>query len=207
MTATLPAWPTPVRTVRPYLGVSFNNVGADAQTRQPSGALVGRVVAGGPARRAGLRVGDVIFRADGQDLGPELTLNDAVNLHVPGEVIELTIWRDGRELSFLVTLDTAQEYVFLLSPIQHELQRVGLSLLEVADGLVVEHVAVGSPAHEAGLMVGDLVVAMNGETELNGDTLTALLNTIAEGQAITVMVKRDSVRHQFTITVSQELRP
>ncbi len=203
----MPAWPTPVSSERPYLGVSFSPVSADAGSGQPAGARIGRVVAGGPAEEAGLHVGDVIFRADGQNLSPDRSLNDAVKAHQPGEVIVLDIWREGKDLAVSVKLGMAYEFTFSLSPIQHELKRIGLSLLEVTNGLVVEKIVAGSPAHDAGLMVGDLVVAINGQADLSSEALVTLLEEATAARAVEFTVERDNVRRQITVSVGSGPRP
>ena len=197
----LPTMPTPVGEARPYLGVSYTDVTPSAESGQPAGALVGRVVAGGPALDAGVRVGDVIFQVDGRNLTKDWSLDSAVNAHQPGEVMTLTLWRAGEVLALSITLGQAVEYVFSFSPIEYELKRLGLSLLEVAGGLVIQDVIFGSPAHRAGLEVGDLVVAVNDQTDLHSAALPQLLEAIEAEQVVTLTVERSESRDQMVVTI------
>jgi serine protease Do len=186
----LPTWPTPARAERPYVGLSFISVTPDPQRSRPGGALVARVVPGGPARQAGLREEDLIFQADERDLSPDWTLKDAVDAHLPGEAMTLALWRAGREAALSVTLGTAYEYTFLLPPLQGALPRLGLALLEVPEGLVVKSVTPGSPADDAGLMVGDLLVALEGQAPLSEEMLSATLRQAPAQQPLTLAVER-----------------
>ncbi|WP_431784212.1 S1C family serine protease [Streptomyces chumphonensis] len=65
------------------------------------------VVEGGPADRAGIEEGDVITAVDGDVVrtGEELIVK--IRSHRPGDRLDLTVLRDGREESVTVTLDTA----------------------------------------------------------------------------------------------------
>lgn len=76
----------------------------------PTGALVARVVPGGPADEAGIEAGDeelrfqgqqvtaggdVIVAVDGQDVVEESDLAEAIAEHSPGDTVVLEVLRDG----------------------------------------------------------------------------------------------------------------
>jgi regulator of sigma E protease len=71
-------------------------------------AAVGTVAEGSPAERAGLEAGDFVLRGNGQEIqgwGQWVEFLEAR----PGETVELTVVRDGRELAVAATLDSVQE--------------------------------------------------------------------------------------------------
>ncbi len=61
-----------------------------------------------PARKAGLQAGDVIVKADGQDVDRMSTLQRIVRNHNPGETIEVEVMRYGQRKTFRVTLMEAE---------------------------------------------------------------------------------------------------
>ncbi|MDT0566529.1 trypsin-like peptidase domain-containing protein [Streptomyces sp. DSM 3412] len=65
------------------------------------------VTSGGPADRAGMRSGDVITEVDGQRVhsGDELIVK--VRAHRPGDRLELTLLRDGKERTVSLTLGSS----------------------------------------------------------------------------------------------------
>ncbi|WTS81519.1 trypsin-like peptidase domain-containing protein [Streptomyces sp. NBC_00104] len=65
------------------------------------------VTSGGPADRAGIRSGDVITEVDGQRVhsGDELIVK--VRAHRPGDRLELTLLRNGRERTVTLTLGSS----------------------------------------------------------------------------------------------------
>ena len=76
----------------------------------PQGADVVTVIAGSPAEKAGIQVGDVIYKIDGT------TLNDAsggmskvVATKKPGDTISLDIWRNGASINIKVILSESPQ--------------------------------------------------------------------------------------------------
>ena len=83
----------------PMLGIglstaSASNLGETARL----GALIQSVVAGGPASRAGLKVGDVLIALEGRDvLGPAEVIS-TIDKYGAGQPLRATVLRDGQTL-------------------------------------------------------------------------------------------------------------
>ncbi|MCD6284317.1 MAG: PDZ domain-containing protein [Anaerolineae bacterium] len=86
---------------RPWLGVSF--------VMGPEGAQVTSVVPGSPADEEGLEVDDVITEVDGVAATASRPLDELILGYEPGDRIELTVTRDGRERTVRVRLATRME--------------------------------------------------------------------------------------------------
>jgi membrane-associated protease RseP (regulator of RpoE activity) len=87
---------TPVPGERPYLGIRY--------IQRPRGAEVQEVIPGSPAEEAGLRVGDLIRKVDGQAVNSSHPLADVLSAYRPGDRVVLTVEREGREIEIPVTL-------------------------------------------------------------------------------------------------------
>jgi S1-C subfamily serine protease len=83
-----------------YLGVSTGE-----STDGRVGALVADVEAGLAAAEAGIRQGDVITAVDGSPVVGSAELGAAIKDHDAGDVVELTVVRDGTEQQISATLD------------------------------------------------------------------------------------------------------
>ncbi|HET7294591.1 MAG TPA: trypsin-like peptidase domain-containing protein [Vicinamibacteria bacterium] len=96
------------RVARGYLGVQLEEVDPDLQRllglREPKGAMVLDVVPGRAGERAGLRRYDVITALSGQPIEDGDELVRAVAGKQPGSVVNLSVVRDGRELSLRAEL-------------------------------------------------------------------------------------------------------
>jgi C-terminal processing protease CtpA/Prc len=81
----------------PFLGVTC--VGREA------GCQITSIGPGSPAEKAGLRVKDVITSFDGHDVHAFDELAKRVAQRKPGEEVEITLLRDGKEISIRAVLD------------------------------------------------------------------------------------------------------
>lgn len=100
---------------RPQLGISMRNL-SDAMYYHyqelrnidiDAGVYVEEVTSGSPAADAGIRVGDIIISADGEDVDNLAYLRYLLYTHDVGDTMELTIYRNGDEVNLTVTLDQA----------------------------------------------------------------------------------------------------
>jgi S1-C subfamily serine protease len=91
-----------------YLGVRFESLNAELARQEnltvAEGAIIREVVAGGPAAKAGLQVGDVLTAVGSEPVNAHNTLNDRIAAHQPDDSIELTVLRAGETLPIKVTL-------------------------------------------------------------------------------------------------------
>ncbi|HNX50432.1 MAG TPA: M20/M25/M40 family metallo-hydrolase [Thermoanaerobaculaceae bacterium] len=68
------------------------------------GVKVAQVTPGSPAAAAGIREGDVLLAIDAQRLQGLADLSAALKAHAPGDVVAVTVQRDGKELGLAATL-------------------------------------------------------------------------------------------------------
>lgn len=68
-----------------------------------SGAFVDGVRPDSPAEQAGLLSGDIITALDGEQITPERTLAQMLAAYEPGDTVDLTVLRDGAEVSVSLT--------------------------------------------------------------------------------------------------------
>jgi len=92
----------------PFLGISGLTVDAAfaEQYKLPvkSGAIVQDIVAGSPASKAGLKVGDIIVSADGASVTSFEELLSAIRNSAIGKEIALEVVRDGKHVKITATL-------------------------------------------------------------------------------------------------------
>jgi S1-C subfamily serine protease len=106
----------------PSLGVQTNETLSRAVARQfgIQGAAILRVRPGGPAAQVGLRgarfgrqsaiyAGDVIVALNGKAVDNVAGLLTLLDDCKPGEVVQLTVWRDGKKIRVAVTLRSGED--------------------------------------------------------------------------------------------------
>jgi len=88
------------------LGVSYQQINSQEARvyNLPVGAYVSAVKPGSPAQRARVQPRDIITKIDGRALTDPHSLEEMIANHSPGETATLTVWRNGKTISFKVTL-------------------------------------------------------------------------------------------------------
>ena len=94
---------------RPYIGITGSDITDTTIKQNPTanlvvGAYVRSVSEYSPAEKAGIKVGDIIIKADNQTIKTMNELNTIKNKHNIGDTITLTIMRDGAEKTVDITL-------------------------------------------------------------------------------------------------------
>jgi serine protease Do len=162
------------------------------------GALINGVTEGSPAQKAGVKEEDVVVAIDGEKVSSETALLRVVAFKRPDSVVTLSVLRAGKPLELKVRLGVRPdiEKVGDLDRKPPEggdaRKRLGLSLQEVdprmaqASGLprlgaLVADVAPGSPAEQAGLQRGMVVVELNRKAVRSRDELVAGLKELKPG--------------------------
>jgi serine protease Do len=163
----------------PYLGLMLTSVKDldDAQKAKVgknvpgTGAFVAEVTPGGPASRSSIRPGDVITQIDGQKMSGASDVVDYVSAHDIGAKVTLHYVREGKPAEAQVALGELPNEDMR----QPESQgKIGMALQtltpDVADslglergtkGAVITDVIQGSPADQAGLKPGDVIVEVD----------------------------------------------
>jgi regulator of sigma E protease len=155
-------------------------------------AVIGRLVEGGPAAQAGLRIGDQIVAVDGRrvDFWEDI-LKKVQDLR--GETIQLTVRRDGGDKNVGVT--PARSKMRDLFGDEREVWDIGARPYAAP---VIGEVLTGFPAEQAGLKSGDRVVGLEGKPVLTWDDLAEAIHK-RPGQATRLEIQRG--RETLTVSV------
>ena len=170
---------------RGYLGVEAQQVSPamaaalnlPKQNPERAGALVAQIESDSPAAKAGLQPGDVITSVDGKAVGNPRDLARRIAAVKPGDEAKIEVLQGGQTKTVSVKVTSLpseqqmananaagqQEGVGLaLAPISPEL-RSQLDLPEHMNGAAVVNVKPGSPADQAGIQQGDVIVGVGTE--------------------------------------------
>lgn len=104
---------------RTYLGVYVTEITAEIAKNYnlpvSEGAYIysssnySAVVSGSPAAKAGLRDKDIVTKVNGVSVGAAGSLTNLIGEYKPGDTVQLTVVRDGKEIAVNVTLEGYSE--------------------------------------------------------------------------------------------------
>ncbi len=93
---------------RGYLGVNVVEVTSEIATHlkldEPKGIYIARVIPKCAAEKAGLREGDVLTKVNNMDVNSYASMMEEVALFNPGDAVEVTYLRDGKQQTATLTL-------------------------------------------------------------------------------------------------------
>lgn len=105
------------RLVKPFIGVRYLLITPEIAKAQKLGKDTGAwvtngdqpnqpaIVSGSPADKAGIKDGDIILEVNGKKITVDNPLATIVSQAKPGDILELKIWRAGKEITVKVTLE------------------------------------------------------------------------------------------------------
>ena len=176
--ALLPELSTKGSVTRGYLGVNIQNITEDLvkslSLKSDKGALVSEVAEGSPADKAGVKRGDVILAFNGKEIKDSHELASTVAATPIDKEVPLRIVRDGRETTLRVKVAMLDSKEPGNTPAEEASQgKWGLQLQDLTPelsrqlgarsehGVVVADVQPGSPAENASVQKGDVILEVN----------------------------------------------
>jgi serine protease Do len=189
-----------------YIGIGISDVTPDNakffHMTNATGAVVTQVDPNTPGGKAGLKTGDVIASLNGQPVTDAGELQMQVGQKRPGDTIKLEVDRDGKNVNIPVTLEAMGAAPGQSSGSgEHGKGRWGLSLGDLnpaardqmqipseVHGAVVEDVQPGSPADNAGLQRGDVIMEVDRHSQQSAGDVAQALSNVPKGQDALVLV-------------------
>jgi serine protease Do len=191
-----------------YMGIGITDVTPENakffESKDNRGAIVTQVEPNSPSAKAGLKVGDLIIGIDGHEVSDAGQLQVVVGQSRPGTTVKLQVFRDGKSMDLPVTLEKMgardkgedesasnesgkPRWGVGLADITPEVRQQLRASGEVK-GAVVERVLPGSPADNAGLRPGDVIVGVNRHDMQSASDVQEALADVPKGQDALLLV-------------------
>jgi regulator of sigma E protease len=153
-------------------------------------ALIGSVVSGSPAEKAGLMRGDRIISVSGDTIATWKDLDIAIGIRRPNRDITVTVLRNAQPVAMTVRPVADGKY-----------QISDIGVLPDANPVITRVIA-GDRAEQAGLKAGDIILSVNGERMA---TRVQLIDVISHsgGKTIQLTVRRGEGEETVTATPEQ----
>jgi serine protease Do len=191
-----------------YLGVSLNDVTpANASffnLKTATGAIAAQVTPDSPAGRAGLKNGDVIDSLNGEKIENGSALQVAVSEITPGTTIELGVLRNGSPQTLKVQVGEFHKDAEVASngdAAGSQKGKLGLAVAELTpdvrqqlhlpsevNGVAVQSVRPASPAEDAGLTSGDVILEINRKPVTSADQFVSEAHANPAGKDLLLLV-------------------
>lgn len=191
---------------RGWLGVGIQGIDeslAESLGRDDvKGSLISSVTPSSPADKAGLQAGDLILGFDGKDVNAVNDLPILVGNTPVGKEVEVEIVRAGSAKTLKVTVDklkSKNDDPVELAQLEKGSLGVAVAALSEEDkatlkhkkhGVKVAEVMADSPAEEAGLKSGDIILSVGGKKIATPATLKAAIKNADGDKPLAILLQR-----------------
>ena len=167
--------------------------------KRVDGALVSNVAPDSAAAAAGLKSGDVITEVNGEPVLRSGSLSSLIGMSAPGERVKLKVWRDRAEHTIEAKLGGTEKEAKQVADASAAGERGALGLAlrpltrdekreaKIDAGLVVEDV--DGAAERAGIVAGDVLLAINGKTVQSVDQVKSVM--AGKPKSVALLVQRE----------------
>ena len=211
--------------VRSFLGIYMQDINEDIyeamELQSMRGTIIGEVVPGSPADKAGLEESDIIVGFEDQKINNGSELKNLVSNSIPGSKIKLKILRSGKNEDIYVVLE--EKSVDGLSSVgdTYRDKKFGLTVANISDalikkfdipskssswsdgsdlkGVVVTEISSGGVAEQAGFELGDLINRVGQKKISNINEFINEIEQYEEDKKILVLVKRGRASRFLTL--------
>ncbi|MCX7908256.1 MAG: Do family serine endopeptidase [Ignavibacteria bacterium] len=198
---------------RAYLGVYIRTVDETYAKafglKEVKGAFVNEVEKGSPADKAGVKIEDVILAVDGKTINSSNELQTEIAKRKPGETVELTIWRQKKEIKIKVKLGT-KDGTFAENEQQSEIEepkpgqevkldKLGLVVtpldektkeaFDVKNGVYIKDVKNSYLRRERGLIPGGVILKVDEQEITSVNQLKKIIEAKKPGEAVLLRIK------------------
>ena len=171
------------------------------------GALVGDVTSGSAADKGGIKVGDIITGVNDTKIKNSTELRNVIAGIEPGTTVKIHLIRDGKDVTVSVTLGQRPSDEELAkgangSEEKQTSEKLGITVqnlnsslakqygIENHKAVVITNVTQGSPADDAGVKAGDLVVQANQVDVKDVAGFNKALGHLKSGDSVALLLKR-----------------
>ena len=206
------------KVVRGWLGVMIQQINKELKEKlglkDEKGALVADVMDGGPAEEAGIKRGDVIISFDGEEIKEMSELPYIVASTPVGKKVTVEVIRKGRKKKFEVEVGEIKEDKG--APAAREVKpKLGMTVKEIAPelarqlnlsedkGVVVVRVDANSPAKDAGIRPGDIILEVDQEEIKDLEAYEEKIEDYKTGDTVLFLINRKGTTLYVTLKIEE----
>ena len=194
---------------RGWLGVYIqevtNNLAKSFGMKNPSGALISKIIPDGPASKSDLKVGDIILKFDNKKIDTSSSLPPIVGNTKIGKNVTIEILRNGikKNIKFKVQELPIQTTAKTSKPVPKTVSKkiLGMTIENLTDaerdslniennlGIKVKEI-LGNPAYDSGLIKNDIIYQISGQNIKNISQFEKIVKKMRKGDFASLLVRR-----------------
>ncbi len=208
------------RVIRGWLGVVAQDLDEDTahyfKLGERKGALISDVVDGGPAAQAAIRVGDVVLKFDNQQVLGAGELKGLVSGATIGRNVTVEVLRQGKSQTLAMNIREQPgadagviQLAGMVAAPKKSKPQIGVMVQDIPPefksmlgyrlqkGAFVANVGPGSPASEAGVSPGDVILSANAQSVESAAEFTRVARKVLSDELVLLHIQRGQGEKHF----------
>ena len=189
---------------RALMGVTIQELNDDLRSylkldKSVEGVLISTVANDSPAEKAGIASGDVIIKFNGKPTESVARLKNAVGFSPLNQKLPVELYRNGKHMTLQVNLSDGFQMTEIDPATGSKITgEIGMTLAVEKDNVFVSSVEKDSLAFMAGIMEGDIIVAVN---KNRVKTIAEVLNAVSKSKSVLFLINRQG--KEFFVVVNR----
>jgi C-terminal processing protease CtpA/Prc len=214
---------------KPWIGIYMQDVTPDLadafNLSVTKGVVINDVADKSPADKAGLKPKDVVLTWNGTTVANSGELTELVGNSNIGDNVKLSINRGGKNIDLSLEVGERKETVYsfhgdnpgTLRKYMEAFKTVGIGIsmqslsgklgdyfgVPDGEGALITEVMKDTPAENAGLKVGDVIVRVDKEKVPSPSDVSSIIRDKQKGDKVDLVVVRDKVEKTITLVVGE----
>ena len=195
---------------RAFLGVSIRDVNSELAKQKginlSEGIYIEGMTENSAAKKAGIKVGDVITSIDGIKVNTTPELQEVIGKHKPGDAVQIKINRDGNESIIAVTLTGQNGTTATVTRDEGDiLKSLGIAIetispeqikkLNIAGGIKVTQISEGIISKSTDMKVGCIIVKVDRQQIKDKEQFINLMKTKNGGVLMECLYEKSNAHY------------
>jgi serine protease Do len=206
------------KVIRGWLGIMIQKITPELRDKlnllSENGALVSNVISWGPAGQSGIKRGDVIVVFDGRPIRESRELPHIVASTPVGKTVDVQLIRKREKKNITVKVGELKPPLEEAPPAPESEYGLGMTLEEVTselanqydlpetNGLIIVKVESNSPAAEADLRDGDIILEVDQTPVKRLAKFISIIRRYKKGDTVLFLINREGATLFVTLTIS-----
>ena len=187
---------------RAFIGINYReldgNVNKDFDVANTEGVIITNVLEESGAKKAGIRINDIIVKANNVEVSTFADLSGFLSAKRPGDVIDFTIIRNGNQS--IIPVELYKNETTTVNRLGLDLEP--LSSSELKSNKLKQGVKISSinnrKLEQLGLKRGQIITGINGQAINTVDDVSSLVNNLSsESRLVLEVLTKNGVRERY----------
>jgi serine protease Do len=206
------------KVTRGYIGIYCDNVTPQMAellgAKGRKGIVVNDIAKDSPAEKAQMHKGDIIVKKDGKEISNWDSFRNEIAELAPGVKVLLTVIRDSNDRDITVELAARKSGTDAAQPQEKTVEKLGITVQNLTPelaqqfgykdektGVIVTAVEPGSPAEEAEIVAGTLIMEVNKQKVKDADNFWELIKK--SGNSILLYARQGEFSRYIVLNLGQ----